>query len=78
MKLLGDIAVMHTVKHKGGKITEDLDIIQNILDIVTYTDIDVLKKQLKISLIIGKHWEIFITLLLSFLCSLLKIKVKTY
>ncbi len=52
MKLLGDIAVMHTVKHKGGKITEDLDIIQNILDIVPDTDIDVLKKQLKISLII--------------------------
>ena len=43
---------MHTVKHKGGKITEDLDIIQNILDIEPDTDIDVLKKQLKISLII--------------------------
>jgi hypothetical protein len=52
MKLLGAIAVMHTVKHKCGKITEDLDIIQNILDIVPDTDIDVLKKQLKISLII--------------------------
>jgi hypothetical protein len=52
MKLLGAISVMHTVKHKGGKITEDLDIIQNILDIEPDTDIDVLKKQLKISLII--------------------------